>query len=293
MSHHRLSLIAAASLSSFACSSHTAGGNGPAVPGVSPTEPTVSAERGRGGSPIFYRPPTLSHYRIASWDSLAMEMPDGSFQRQVTAKTAYLTVTLGSTSSGFTATFALDSLTLDQPNALLQPFVDSAQGSTWVGTIRSNGRIDSLVVNHESVLGAQIRTMLQRLFPVLPEAGASVGQSWTDSSAMPYQIMAGFHASEQRVAEYRALKVDDRGGTRAMLIQSTTAYTVQGSGNNFGQEITVTGSGKAVGTHHLSLGGRLLDAQVADTVQLTLTVPTVGQSVPTTLIGNYSITGLP
>jgi len=223
-----------------------------------------------------------------------MEMPDSSFQRQVTEKTAYLTVSLRPDGSGFAATFILDSLTLERPNSLLQPFVDSTRGSTWVGAIRFNGRIDSLVVNHESVLGAQIRTMLQRLLPVLPEAGAAAGQTWTDSAAMPYQIMAGFHASEQRVAEYRAVKIEDRGGgIHALVIQSTTTYTVQGSGNNFGQEITVSGSGEAVGTHHISLGGRLLDAQVSDTVRLTLTVPTVGQSVPTTLIGNYSITPLP
>jgi hypothetical protein len=218
-----------------------------------------------------------------------MEMPDGSFQRTVTVKMAFLSLTLRPRGRDFSAEIALDSLALDRPNALLQPLVDSARGTHWQGLLRRTGRLDSLTASKPSVFGEQVRAMLQRLLPVVPDSGAGPGDRWQESDTMPYQIMAGFEATEERVAEFRAGKWEDEGGRRVLVIQSSMTYSVTGSGSGFGQEIRFEGSGVALGTHHIAPSGILIHAQVTDSVKMTLTVPAVGQSVPAVVVTSYSL----
>ena len=110
---------------------------------------------------------------------------------------------------------------------------------------------------------------------------------------MPYQIMAGFEATENRVSNFRAGKLEDFDGTRILPIQSTMTFTVTGSGSGFGQEIRFEGSGAAEGVHRMNPSGVLVQAQVIDSLRLTLTVPAVGQSVPTTVVTTYSLRALP
>lgn len=266
------------------------GGGGP-VP--QPAEAATPSEHLGTGTTVLYAPVALARYRLEMRDSVAMEMPDGSFQRTVTVKTAHLTASFRDSAGLLATSITLDSLALDQPNSLMQGLVDSTRGTRWDGMIREHRRIDSLRSSRPSIFGEQIRTMLYRLFPVLPEDGAAPGRSWADSASMPFQLMAGFDASEQRVAAFRATKIEDREGTRSLTIQSTTTYAVSGSGSTYGQTISIEGTGRATGTHRVSLGGRLLAAQVTDTVRMTLAVSAVGQSVPAVVVGSYTLTQQP
>jgi hypothetical protein len=222
-----------------------------------------------------------------------MEMPDGSFQRTVLVKTSFLTISMVPGANGLAATVILDSMMLDRPNSMFQPLIDSAQGTQWMGNLSASGRFDSLVANHQSVFGEQIRTMLSRLMPILPPGGAEPGKSWSDSVTVPFHLMAGFTAMEARRIEYRAGRSEEVRGTRTLPIQSTISYQVSGSGSAMGPEIHMEGSGAASGTHRLSYSGRLLEASVTDSAGLTLTVPAAGQSVPATLIATYSLTATP
>jgi hypothetical protein len=241
----------------------------------------------------MYGAVTRARYRIDSRDSLSMEMPDGSTQRTVTVKSAFLTWSARGAANQLVLDVVLDSLMLDRPNAMLQPLIDSAQGTRWSGVIRQNGHIDSLVPNKPSVFGEQVRGMLTRLFPTLPDGGAEPGREWQDNSTIPYQIMAGFSASEERAAQYRAGKWEDIGGIRSLAIQSAIQYSVSGSGSGYGQEIKVDGGGEAQGTHHLSAEGHLLRAQVSDSVKLRLNIPAIGQTVPTSVHTVYSLATIP
>lgn len=222
-----------------------------------------------------------------------MEMPDGSFQRSVTVKATYLTMTFVADPRGLRATIVLDSMMLDRPNSIIQPLVDSTKGTEWGGVLAPNGRLESLTANHPSLFGEQVRTMLNRLIPVLPTGGVEAGRSWTDTSSVPFNLMAGFSGSEQRHAEYSAGKAEDNHGTRSVPITSAIRYAVSGSGSAMGPEIHMEGSGQAMGTHRLSMTGRLLEASVNDSVSMTLNVPAAGQTVPAVVIATYSLTILP
>jgi hypothetical protein len=222
-----------------------------------------------------------------------MEMPDGSLQRTVTVKASYITITLRPRGQDFSTDIMLDSMTLDRPNSMLQPLVDSARGTRWQGIVRKTGRLDSVTANRPTVFGEQVRAMLQRLLPIVPDSGAEAGDQWQDQTTLPYQIMAGFEATENRVSNFRAGKLEDFNGNRILPIQSTMTFTVTGSGSGFGQEIRFEGSGAAEGVHRMNPSGVLVQAQVIDSLRLTLTVPAVGQSVPTTVVTTYSLRALP
>lgn len=255
--------------------------------------PEVNAPAPSRRGAVVYGPVSQGRYRLDSRDSIAMEMPDGSFQRTVTVKIAFLTLTLRPRGSDFAAEIALDSLALDRPNAMLQPMVDSARGTRWQAIMRKTGRLDSVVASKPSVFGEQMRAMLQRLLPILPDSGAEPGDRWEDRATMPYQIMAGFEATEERVADFRAGKWEDDNGRRVLVIRSSMVYTATGSGSGFGQEIRFEGSGAAEGTHRIASSGILVEAEVTDSVKMTLTVPAVGQSVPAVVVTSYSLSTRP
>ncbi len=272
------------------CAASTPGSTPSAVRGAS-EEPAKPAAR--PGNTVLYTAATSGRYRLDSRDSLAMQMPDGSFQRTVLVKISYLTFTIAQGSGRLAASIVLDSIMLDRPNSMFQPLIDSAQGTEWKGSLTASGRFDSLASNHPSLFGEQVRTMLNRLIPVLPAGGIEAGKAWTDSMTVPFHLMAGFSALEERSAEYRAGKAEDAHGTRTLPIRSTIVYRVSGSGAAMGPEIHMEGNGKAEGTHRLSYTGHLMEAQVTDSISLTLTVPEAGQTVPATLIATYSLTPIP
>ena len=273
-------------MGAWGCSTSRAGTNQP--PGETPPPEQPSVDPGRRGT-VSYGPTNQARYRLDSRDSVAMEMPDGSFQRTVTVKTSFLTLSIRPRGEAFLADILLDSMALDRPNPILQPLVDSARGTRWQGVVQRTGRFDSVVASKASVFGEQVRAMLQRLIPIVPLGGAEEGQRWQDSTTMPYQIMAGFAATEDRTADFRAQKWENESGRRVLHIESSMNYTVSGSGSGFGQEIRFEGTGVAQGSHRLTGAGLLSSAEVSDSVRMTLTVPAVGQSVPTVVVTIYSI----
>lgn len=289
MRHWRLWFLLAA----VACASNPATtGTGAGAAGT-PSPSTTDPRAEKRDNAVLYGAVSRARYALESRDSLAMEMPDGSFQRQLTEKTSYLTISLAPAGAGFTVAIQLDSMKLTYADRLMQQLVDSAAGTSWQGTIEANGRVNSLEPSKPSVFGEQVRTSLRRLLPVLPSSGAKPGDQWTDSSTMALAIVAGMNVQEHRSTQYRAQKFDNQSGRRVLVVNSATTYQVQGSGTSYGQELTIAGTGTATGTHSVSVDGRLIEASVGDSVGMTITVPAVGQTVPTVVTSRYTLRLLP
>ncbi|HEV8122901.1 MAG TPA: hypothetical protein VGP80_01535 [Gemmatimonadales bacterium] len=261
----------------------------PAGGAPAPADGTVPEKRDNA---TLYSAVPVARYLLESRDSLAMEMPDGSFGN-FNEKSSYLTISLAPAGAGFAVTMVLDSMRLNFPDNLAQALVDSAVGTRWQGSIGANGRVESLEPDHPSVFGEQVRTSFRRLFPVLPVTGAKPGDQWADSSSMTLTIVNGLSVQEHRTTEYRAEKLENMRGVRVLVLQSTTAYRVEGAGTSFGQELSITGRGTATGTHRISTDGRLLEASVSDSVGMSITVPAVGQTVPTVATSRYTLRLLP
>lgn len=262
------------------------------APGGSPTPAASSTAPEKRDDAILYSALPLTHYLLESHDSLAMEMPDGSF-RNLNEKAAHLTISLSPAGAGLAMTVVLDSMRLSQADNLVQPLVDSAIGTSWQGMLALNGKVESLQPSHPTVLGEQVGTSLRRLLPVLPPTGAKPGDQWSDSASMTLTIVTGLSVQEHRTTVYRAEKIENLRGVRVLVLQSTTTYRVEGTGTSFGQELTITGAGAATGTHRISTEGRLIEASVSDSVGMSITVPAVGQTVPTVATSRYTLRLLP
>lgn len=275
-------------LAACATSSPPSGG---AAPGeASPGQPEGETSRDGG---VLYQAWPQSRYELTTRDSIAMEMPDGSFQRQLTEKTGFLTIQLDSSAQGLTAFIRLDSMRLAYPDALVQSLVDSAVGTTWQGRIGARGNLDSLAPSRPSVFGEQVRTDLRRLLPVLPAGGVRPGETWTDSATAPLQMMTGMQVQEDRATGYQAGKWESSAGQRVITIESSTTYRVSGTGTSYGQQLEITGSGVATGSHRVSRAGRLLAASAMDSAMITINVPAVGQTVPTVITSRADLRLLP
>ena len=87
--------------------------------------------------------------------------------------------------------------------------------------------------------------------------------------------------------------VESAGGTRGLRIESQTDITLSGAGNQFGQLMDVVGTGTATIVHLLGLDGTLLGASGVEALDMTITVPALGQSVPAHTRARFTLTRLP
>ena len=121
-----------------------------------------------------------------------------------------------------------------------------------------------------------MRDQLALLFPPLPLTGAAAGFSWTDSTSAPVRVSA-FDAIEQALITVRAEALPSRAG--ALLVAVTRSRTASGQGTQFGQPITVTGSGVDSLSYELGPDARVLRAEGRRVTDVTVVLPAIGQQV--------------
>jgi flagellar basal body rod protein FlgG len=77
---------------------------------------------------------------------------------------------------------------------------------------------------------------------------------------------------------------------KGITLQSSGSYDRTGTRTQADQELQMKGAGTRRGSHQLGLDGNLVSAQGNESGDMTITVPTVGQTVPVKQSGSYSIT---
>jgi hypothetical protein len=157
------------------------------------------------------------------------------------------------------------------------------RGLRWVATLSSTGQLSNLTVNRSTTMGNQLTHHLRLLFPVLPAGGARAGAEWSDSVSFPLKADA-FNATEQAKSSYRAL--DDGKGLK---IESRGTYRRSGSEIRREDRLDMTATGKREGVAVFARDGRLLSAEGQDVGDMTIVVPSVGQTVPVNQWSRYQI----
>lgn len=275
--------IVAASLGAVACAAGSGGyGTGGPTPRSAAREGAV-ATGGRGAA-FGYRSVDDARYTLYRWDSLTLHLPGGAKQRQSLERTAYLRLSLVEDGDGYQATIVLDSLQA-KASAIAVPADSLAplRGMRWTASVSPTGVLRDLSADRSTTFGDQLTNHLRLLFPVLPSGGAKVGSEWSDSAVVPVRADA-FNATERLRASYRA--VDD---SRGIKIEGTGAYSRTGKGQRFQQEMEMTATGKRQDTFLLGKDGIVLSADGTDVGEMTITVPSNGQTVPVDQLGKYRI----
>jgi len=287
-------LLAAALLAG--CSSSTSTGAPAPAPSAKPgaSEAPAPTTPGRGPA-VTYHTVRNAGYRLERHDSLSLQYPGGPTQEQVRDRIAFLHVTVAEspTPGAYQVTIVLDSLqALENGQPVSSDSVAAARGTRWTATLGCTGGLGPLAPDRTGTLPDELTGRLRLLFPALPAAGVREGMEWTDTTE--YRLTAdAFPGSERAVTTYRAAASDAAGGGKAITLQSSGSYQRSGTRSQADQELQMSATGSRHGSHQLGLDGILISAQGNDAGDMTITVPTVGQTVPVKQTGSYSVTSSP
>jgi hypothetical protein len=254
---------------------------------------TPPAEVGGGaGAPVplssgavVYRPATTA-LAFARRDSLTLQLPGGATQVQEFRRTAFLDVSVRGAAAPYEVTIRLDSLR--QEGGLISP--DSlfrAEGTRWTGALGANGELTDLQADRASQIGDQVGATLHVLFPALPLSGLEQGSTWSDTTERKLKADA-FDATERAVTSYKATAAD----SRAITIESRTTFERTGTGGQAAQPMEMKAGGSRHGVYRFGKSGTVMTAEGADSAEITISVPAVGQTVPVSQRATWRIDNL-
>ncbi|MEO8030720.1 MAG: hypothetical protein ABJC74_06840 [Gemmatimonadota bacterium] len=278
--------LAALSLTA-ACASGSGGSS--TVPGARPTVDPVAAPPVVRDLKLQLDP--VAHYALARVDSLTVVMA-GADQGQVLDRTMFLTVTSAPAQAGRTITILIDSLQTREAG-LVSPFaLDSLRGVQWTGTLGLNGRMSALTASQPTLLGAPLSGQFRLLFPLLPADGARPGATWTDSTSDTIQVSA-FGGRDRAQLSYRANDAERAVGQPVLPISVVRLSTIAGATEQNGQTISLSGSDSTQVMYRISAAGKLMAADGSSSADMSIAIPSVGQTLPARARANFSLTRLP
>jgi hypothetical protein len=280
-------LLIPAAVLGTACAS--AGGTPPAhKPNVDPGR--VPAPRVHLSTTILHHPAEHARFVFDRQDSVAMRMPNGEDQVQQLGRTVYLTVTAVPSGGEFAIDIAADSVHLDAPASFPRAMIDSAKGTHWTGRLTGTGRLIGLTASRSSLIAQQLAAQLRWLFPILPPGGAQPDSTWSDSTTRRIKLN-NIDVSEVATTHYRARAPAPGDPAGALVIEGTRNGVIDSGGPQFGQSIQGTTTESA--TWRMSADGTLLGAEGTELTDMTLTIQSVGQTVPAMWQTRVTVTPIP
>ena len=261
------------------------GGPGAAPDAESPTPTTP----GRGPA-VTYHPVRDAGYRLERHDSLDLQYPGGATQEQVRDRVAFLHVSVNEspTPGQFQVSIVLDSLqALENGQPAAPDSLFAARGTRWTATLSTTGGLSALTPDRSGTFADELTGRLRLLFPALPAGGVREGMEWTDTTE--YKLTAdAFPGTERAVTTYHAGAAEGS-GPKGITLESEGQYDRMGTRQQGEQELQMTAKGSRRGTHELGMDGVLVNARGNDAGDMTITVPSLGQTVPVKQSGSYSV----
>lgn len=278
MSRRRL-LFCAAALIAAACSQASTpaeqpGPKPPPRPSGGPSR-APTADPTHSVAPLRYRSGAAERFSLERQDSLTLELPGGATQVQQSSRTAYLSVTIADGPGVYHATIRLDSLRQDVGGTMAADSVLRAEGTSWTASLTPEGRLGTLQADRTSGVGDQVEASLLPLFPTLPASGLDTAAQWTDTTDRKLKADA-FDVQEHAVTTYTVQK---REGP-VYTIAAVTVFQRTGTGGQAAQPMEMSSSGARHAVYRFSRDAGVLAGEGADSAEMTITVPAVGQSVP-------------
>lgn len=277
MTRHRRVLLAAALLAT-ACSQSSIPPEQPAP--KPPPRPSGGPSRAPTADPTrstlaLYRPGPAQHYLLERQDSLTLDLPGGATQVQQFRRMAYLTLTIADGPGAYHTTIRLDSLRQDVGGTMAADSVLRAEGTSWSASLTPQGRLGVLQADRTSGVGDQVEASLFPLFPVLPPFGLDTASQWSDTTDRALKADA-FDVREHAVT---TATVEGREGP-VYTIAAATVFQRTGTGGQATQPMEMASSGTRRAVYRFSRDAGVLSGEGADSAEMTITVPAVGQSVP-------------
>ncbi len=220
-------------------------------------------------------------YDVIQADTLVLRYPQGN-QTQVIHRMATLQVQLRDLQGGATQL----SVRLDSLRAMEIPR-DSliiGDGLLWTAEIDPSGRVGPFIPLRPAPLVEQLmRPALAALVFPIPPDGLRDGAVWDDSTAADRKLLT-VDVTEHAVTRYSAAA--SPGG---ISVTATAALKASGSGAAFGQTLEISATGNRQQQHLLRNPGILQSATGRDSLDVAISIPAVGQTVPATRIAAFQL----
>ncbi len=160
-------------------------------------------------------------------------------------------------------------------------------GLVLVGTLQPTGEITGLSSNGEpSTLMAIVTTAVQQFLPRIPADGAEPGAMWTDTTMV--ETNDGSTRVMRSAVVYSTAGDWIENGS-VLPITWRSEYTLEGEGQQMGQNFTLTGAGLTRGEHRLSSDGLYLGTSARDSSTADVILPTLGITVPISSVSADSV----
>lgn len=202
--------------------------------------------------------------------------------------------------------FVSAAVTSQGPNYLLAMTVDSSsssnpqagdpavlRGKTVSLVVSPVGEVISMTMSDST--NPAVRGMasgLREFLPILPER-VTAGAAWTDSGTVDMPLAMGLNLSRTARNDHVVVGWEDRGGTRALHLTTTSAYSVSGTGEMQGQMLEFSGGGRSVAERFVSAAGIYLGGSETDSSVINVNVVSMGMSIPVRTSSRSTVTKLP
>lgn len=164
------------------------------------------------------------------------------------------------------------------------PDVSKLAGTTVKGSMSAHGKVYEMTSNAaDSDMDARnlVEGMRKFLLP-LPE-DAAVGKSWTDTTINSVSGNGG-KLDMSAITTSRVVGDTTFDGQKAWRVERTSVMSIHGTQNQAGQELQVEGDGTGNGTHYLGVNGTYLGSTATQRMNMRITIPAAGQTVPVTQV---------
>ena len=275
----------AAACASGGAGGGSSGGGSAARPTIDPVAPPPVVNN------LRLQPDAVAHFALARIDSLTVVM-SGAEQGQVLDRTLFLTVTSEPSGAGRQITVLVDSLQAREAGLVSPLALDSLKGMRWTGSLSPEGRMGRFAASRATLLGAPLDGQFRLLFPLLPPGGVSSGGTWSDSTSDTVQVSA-FGGRDQARLQYTAGDAERAVGLPVLPVALQRLSTITGLASQSGQTISLSGTDSTQAVYRISSAGRLLAVDGHSISALTISIPSVGQTLPASQRAVFSLTRLP
>jgi hypothetical protein len=278
-------IVLAACITAAACGGHTAAPTTASTPAAAPAA-------GRGDPTSVRYAADVGRYRVEQNQHISQEMMGQT--RDVDGSTTMLvSASLTGAAGDLAAVFTVDSVAATSSMAGAANILASMRGKVYRAVYSPLGHATSFTAPDSGDAAAGEGNVFREFLPGLPAGALAAGTTWIDTTILSQRSGQGLNLRSQSIRQHRIVGWELHEGVRALKISTTGTYTITGSGEQNGQQLTMAGSGAASADQFVSAAGVYLGGASTDSTNMMVNVVSMGMEIPVRQTRRTAVSRLP
>jgi hypothetical protein len=232
-------------------------------------------------------------YRVEQNQHISQEMMGQTRDADGSTTMLVSTTLTGGAAGDLAAVFTVDSVAATSSLPGAANALAMMRGKVYRAVYSPLGHATSFTPPDSGDLAAGEGNVFRQFLPSLPGGALTAGTTWTDTTTLNQGGAQGLTIRSQSVGQHRIVGWELHEGVRALRISTTASYTITGSGQQQGQEMTVAGSGAASADQFVSASGVYLGGASSDSTNMTVNVVSMGMEIPVRQSRRTTVSRLP